>query len=243
MRAPSATELLGLWERGLGQSPGQRALALLTLACGETPTEQLAQLSAGQRDEHLLTLRESTFGTQFSGLANCPACGERLEINFTASDIRVSPGAQPPEQFTLELAGCAVHFRLPNSLDLANLTTDAELAANRQRLLERCVLSSKCGQQEILPSELPEEVVCAMAQIMDRADPQAVMQLVMTCPQCRHDWRAALDFASFFWSEIHAWAVRLLREVHMLASAYGWREADILALSPWRRQAYLEMLH
>ena len=31
-------------------------------------------------------------------------------------------------------------------------------------------------------------------------------------------------------------------EVHALASAYHWHERDILALSPVRRQAYLELL-
>jgi hypothetical protein len=51
-----------------------------------------------------------------------------------------------------------------------------------------------------------------------------------------------LDIASYLWSEIHAWAGRMLRDVHALAAAYGWREADILAMSPWRRQAYLEMI-
>jgi hypothetical protein len=30
-------------------------------------------------------------------------------------------------------------------------------------------------------------------------------------------------------------------EVDALARAYGWREADILALSPARRAAYLEL--
>jgi hypothetical protein len=33
-----------------------------------------------------------------------------------------------------------------------------------------------------------------------------------------------------------------MRQVHTLALAYGWREIDILAMSSWRRQAYLEML-
>ena len=36
--------------------------------------------------------------------------------------------------------------------------------------------------------------------------------------------------------------VRFLRDVHTLASTYGWREADILALSPWRRQYYLALI-
>jgi hypothetical protein len=34
----------------------------------------------------------------------------------------------------------------------------------------------------------------------------------------------------------------MLRDVHALATAYGWREADIVAMSPWRRQVYLDMV-
>ena len=34
---------------------------------------------------------------------------------------------------------------------------------------------------------------------------------------------------------------RILREVHTLAAAYGWSEAEILALSPARRRVYLEL--
>jgi len=50
------------------------------------------------------------------------------------------------------------------------------------------------------------------------------------------------DIVSFFWSEICVQAKRLLREVHILARAYGWREADILSMSAARRQLYLEMV-
>ena len=35
-------------------------------------------------------------------------------------------------------------------------------------------------------------------------------------------------------------AVQLLDEVHQLATAYGWTEAEILALSDTRRAAYLD---
>jgi hypothetical protein len=34
----------------------------------------------------------------------------------------------------------------------------------------------------------------------------------------------------------------MVREVHRMASAYGWREADILAMSAFRRQRYLELI-
>ena len=32
----------------------------------------------------------------------------------------------------------------------------------------------------------------------------------------------------------------LVHAVHALASAYGWTEADVLAVGPWRRQVYLQ---
>ena len=57
-----------------------------------------------------------------------------------------------------------------------------------------------------------------------------------------HGWQAALDVAADFWLELHAWARGMLREIHTLARAYGWREADILALSPARRRHYLQLV-
>ena len=77
---------------------------------------------------------------------------------------------------------------------------------------------------------------------MAAADPQADVELALSCPACGHAWPAAFDIASFLWTEVDAWARVLLHEIHALASAYGWREADILALSPRRRRAYLELI-
>jgi hypothetical protein len=43
------------------------------------------------------------------------------------------------------------------------------------------------------------------------------------------------------WTELRAHARRLLREVDVLARAYGWTEPDVLALDERRRAAYLEL--
>jgi len=241
MRALSATELLTVWERGLAQSPAQRALTLLTVACTETPLERLAQFSIGRRDMHLLELRERTFGPQLASIATCPACGERLEFGMKGADIRAASPGDPDGTFSVTHAEYGVQFRLPNSLDLAGLDPAADGETNRRHLLLLCVTAAQRGGGEIAVAELPEEVIAAITQRMAEADPQADVQLALNCPQCGHAWQAPLDIVSYFWSEIHAWASRALREVHLLASAYGWREADVLGLSPYRRQAYLEM--
>ena len=243
MRALSTVELMTVWEHGVSLPWDQRALALLAVACADDrQPEELGQLSIGQRDSSLLTLRELMFGPQLAGVTPCPTCGELLEFGIDAADIRVTPTFEPAGPIDLSHAGYEVRFRLPNSLDLTSLDPNADIHKNRQRLLTRCVVAARRADGEIPADELPPEVVAAVTERMAEADPQADVQLALTCPKCTHAWRTPLDIASFFWSEIHARATRLLHDVHVLASAYGWREAEILSMSPTRRQAYVELV-
>lgn len=237
MRSLTAQELLDAWERGLGEPPVRRALALLAPACPETPPEELARESVGRRDGRLLTLRERTFGPHLVSLAACPACGERLETTFDVADIRVEAPESPEEPLSLSAAGHDLRFRLPNSLDLEALIPGQDA---RRLLLGRCLLAAP--GEEVAVEELPEAVLQAVADRMAAADPQGDVQLALQCPACGHAWPAAFDIVSFFWTEVDAWARVLLHEIHTLAAAYGWRETDILALTPWRRRSYLELI-
>lgn len=242
MRALTAQQLLAVWELGQGQSRAEQALALLAAACPATSLESLARLSIGQRDARLLRLREWAFGSQLAGIADCPQCGERLEMSFAADDIRAGEENESSEPLSLGVEDYELSFRLPNSSDLMAMTNDGDRSMIKQTMIERCVLQVSHRGAATMISQLPESVITALSQRMAGADPQADVQLALDCPGCGHQWRAAFDIVSFFWSEIGVWAKRVLREVHILASAYGWREDDILAMSPWRRQIYLEML-
>jgi hypothetical protein len=237
MRSLAAAELLNAWEQGLPWPPFQRALLLLEAALPDVSPDALADLSIGQRDAYLLALRERLFGKELVGVATCPNCGDSLELNFTTADIRVPMQDDPA--LLLEAEGYRVHFRLPTSCDLAALASDS--GAAQDRLLARCILEATQDGTFQRPDMLPEEVQRRVIDEMARADAQADIQLDVTCPACGHTWHAAFDVLSFLWAEVHAWALRILREVHLLASAYGWSEADILAMSALRRQWYIQM--
>ena len=244
MRPLSAQELLDAWERGQAAPPVQRALTLLAAACPETPAEDLARESIGRRDARLLTLREWTFGPHLVSVADCTVCGERLETAFDVAEIRVEGGEEgPAEPLSLSLSGYELTFRLPNSLDVAALAAGEALDDARRRLLARCLLGARGPDgEEVSPESLPETALQAVTERMAEADPQGDVQLALFCPACGHAWQAAFDILSFFWTEVDAWARVLLREIHLLASAYHWCEADILRLSPWRRRSYLEQI-
>ena len=250
MRPLSASALLEVWERGAGRTPVEQALAILEVVFPQAGRDSLARLSVPERDACLLSLHELTFGPQLNGLAACPACGERVELSFDSRDL-LPPGSLPPDLETPEphnpensirLEGCSVTFRLPTSADLmaAARTENGEQA--RQKLLEACLVSAKHGRRTVSADELPARVLEAVIERMGQAAPLADPSLAVTCPACGQAWTLLFDIASYFWGEIGAWARRLLNEVHLLASAYGWREADILSMSAVRRQAYLELI-
>jgi hypothetical protein len=240
--APSAVDLLNVWERGCCQSPVDRVLSLLTLGRSEAKPEDPAELKIGERDARLLELRGNVFGSHIAGRADCPACGQSIEMNFTVSELQTVPASEVPETCAAKFGKYEINFRLPNSNDLGTLTASDDIATQKRWLVRRCILNAKKDGQSFAADQLPDDMVTALSERMSELDPQGDVQLALSCPECSHRWTALLDIGSFVWSEIHAWAVRLLRDVHMLASAYGWREADILAMSPWRRQAYLELI-
>jgi hypothetical protein len=238
----TATDLLNVWERGRSQSPVERALSLLQIATPEPPREALAQFGIGRRDAELLKLREKIFGSRMTGHANCPACGQQMEMNFAVAELQTTPLPKLSETYTEIFGEYEIGFRLPNSNDLATLVPGEDVARQKRGLVQSCVVNATRARKPLATDQLPENVVGNLSERMSELDPQGDVQLALTCPQCSHQWQAPLDIVSFIWSEIHAWAVQLLRDVHVLASSYGWGEADILALSPWRRQAYLELI-
>lgn len=241
MRPLDTADLLQAWERGLALPPAERALLLLAAAEPDTPPELLARRSVGQRDAGLLRLREWAFGPAMDCVGACPACGEQLELALSTADLRLS-APEPPDLIRLEVGGYEICARVPCAGDLLALERCGEHHTARRRLLACCLLDVRCSDAAVPIDELPPEVLGAVAERMADADPLALLQVALTCPQCGHCWEPIVDIVPFFWSEIASWANRLLRDVHLLASAYGWCEAEILALSPARRQAYLDMV-
>lgn len=236
----TAEALLNAWERGVDRPAVVRSLLLLGAAEPEATPEALAALSVGHRDDRLLALRAALFGPELSAVVDCPACGARVEFTVPVAGLRVDPG--PGVELALEVDRYRLRLRPPTSDDLLALTATSDARAAEELLLVRCVTAERDGAVEpvnLLPELVREAAVAALAE----ADPSADLRFELTCPTCGHRWEPPFDPAAYLWTEVEHWALRALRDVHDLARAYGWREADVLALSPLRRQLYLEMAY
>lgn len=242
MTALSASKLLDLYEGEASNSPIRRCLHLLNAAWPETSLEEWAHVSMGRRDDALLTLREVLFGRHVEAIAQCPVCEETLEMAFETNEIRAMSDKQSQDGY-LEMDDYSVKYRLPTSIDLLAVIEDRQEASSSvSLLLQRCVLSALHSGKAIDVQQLSPDLIQKIQEDMAQLDPQAEILLALNCPQCTHEWQLNFDIAAYLWDEIGDWAARMLKEVHILALSYGWREQDILGMSAQRRRSYLEFL-
>jgi hypothetical protein len=251
VRALAAADILETWELAAAAGGTGRALAMLGRTWPDLGDERLAGLPLGRRDALLLELYRQTFGDELDLFVSCPSCGQGLELEVTAADLLAGrpaeelapPSGEAGQDFReLEADGLWLHFRLTSSADLAAAEQAPDPAAARTVLVERVVAAARRDGEEIAPAELYEHELQRLSAALAAADPLAEVVFDLECRVCSHRWQVSCDVADCCWRQLDAAARRLLREVHLLARGYGWREADVLALAPLRRRHYLEML-
>lgn len=235
--------LLEAWDHACGAAPAGRAIVLLAWLRADADPDALARLPLGARDALLLRLRQEVFGDRMTCLTACPACGAELEFSVSASNLLQQAGETGAGDRWLEGLGHRIRFRLPDSTDLLALSRfDAGGDEVQTLALSRCVLEAHGPDGAVAAQALPQDVIDLVAQEIERRDPLAAVWFALRCDICGHQWESLFDIASLFWIEVDRRAAALLREVHALASAYGWAEHDVLRMSAARRARYLGMV-
>jgi hypothetical protein len=240
MRTITAEGLLRAWEGTLEEHAARRGAALLA-GCDGEPTDGVAGWSVVERDAALFELRTQVFGTRAAALARCDACGEQLEVMLDLGALRPSPAAGRLER--AEVDGYLVRARPPTSDDLVAVAAVEGDQAPLAALLVRCVeaVIGPSGEQVPLAA-VPAAVLDGIRGRISGALHEAEVELELSCLACGCTGRVPFDIAAFLLREVEAWARQLLRDVHLLASTYGWGESAILGMSARRRQIYLEFI-
>jgi hypothetical protein len=231
MRALSDTDCLDVWDRGLHRHPLDQALLVLSVVLPGTSYDSLADWSLGRLNRALVEVHCRCFGSALSGWVACERCQEKLEFEI---DARTVIGQEPAQDEPVRVNGWT--FRLPTARDLARAATAGEPAAAVCSLLESCQVAP------VDRGSWTDSDIEAIGEKMAAADPLAETRLILNCHNCGHEWTANFDIATFVWRQIGARGRRAVADVHALAHAYGWTEAQILSLTENRRAHYLEMV-
>jgi hypothetical protein len=231
MRALSNVDCLDIWDHGLHWHPLDRALLVLGTVLPDTSCDSLADWTLGRCNKALADLHCRCFGPALNGWLACERCEEKLEFELDARALlRLElPGDEPVRVNNGT-------YRLPTLRDLARAAETGEPEAAVRRLLECCQVAPK-ERGSWSDADIEE-----ISEKMAAADPLGETRLMFDCPTCGHEWAASFDIAAFVWEQIEARARRAVADVHALAHAYGWTEAEILSLTENRRARYLEMV-
>jgi hypothetical protein len=231
MRVLSSADCLDLWEHGSRLHPLDRGLLLLRAAFPEMPSEAVADWPLGRLHSALAELQCACFGRNLQGQISCPECAERLEFQMDAQALLAN------ERDSVSSVTVGDHsFRLPTTRDLARASREPDARSAAIQIVESCRMDPGDA------ADWREEDLDEIGERLSVADPLAEIRLTFHCAKCGHQWQENLDIAAFLWTEIETRSKGLLMEVHALATAYGWSEADTLSLSEARRAAYLEMV-
>jgi hypothetical protein len=234
LRMPDGADEILLME--LDASPLPAALGLLNrLAAGaDGAARDWAGLPVTDFEFLLLKLRVLLLGDFVAGHAVCPACREPADISFRISDYLASsrpaaaPAAAPAADENGWMRFNGAEFRLPVVADvlaaLGEQNPEAALAA-------RCVRPGLAGPARRRVERLLEKIAAPLTGPVGG-----------DCPSCGAVLTALFDVPAFVVRELRRLAAGVLADVHLLASAYHWREAAILALPGMRRRIYADFV-
>lgn len=218
--------LLALWQAGVGPAPGRAARLLRAL--GEPAPETLTLGAATRR---LVRHRADLVGGPLEAVAACAACG--VVNALVLEPLAWLEVEDAPLPAAVEAAGWRLVPRLLTVADLEAAASVADAAA----FLRGRALVEATGPD----AELPAQAVAALEAALEAAEPLADAEVAFTCAGCGHGWTLVFEPASFLAEELAARARRLMAEVATLARAFGWSEAEVLALPAERRRVYLDL--
>lgn len=217
------------------------------------PAGRLGQLTVGDREALLLRLRQVTFGERLSLVVDCPdpACGQPMDLDFRVDDVccQAQPAAEAEHEAEVATgpggAFWKVAVRLPTGADQAAVATQAldDPDGAGRSLARRCLVRARSPQgDDIAPDEVDSDVLDGLSDVLAGLDPQAQVELDLTCPTCGQEFSSLLDGAELLRSELTARKADLLSGLHLLAFHYHWSEEAVLDLPTSRRRLYVETL-
>jgi len=198
-----------------GQTVGARIAALL----------RVVALTEGERGVLVIGLR-----------CGDDACGETFEIALPYDalfDAGSDGAAAAPERVPLAGGRTAV-LRRPTGADLRDWRDGAR--ESRPQAVA-AMLDALVIEGEVEPDDMP-----VIAEAMAEHDPLVAFKVSCACPACGAGNDHAVDLEAFALARLAAMQRALVRDVHVLASRYGWSEREILGIGPARRARYRAMI-
>lgn len=232
MGAPTAAQLIGLWDRSSGASAHRRLERLLTATESRTA---LDSDTLGARNRRLLELHAALSDSPLDARLRCSQCQTDNEFQVPAAAILACPAPDAGARVRTRSGRARQTFRLPLMPDI-HAASGAPAGEALERIVERCRIGP--GADGPVGAAALER----LAARFEALDPAARIVVDLSCAECRAALRASVDIAEFVAAAIDLVVDGLFRQIDCIARAYGWSERAILALPAGRRATYVAMI-
>lgn len=190
----------------------------------------------GARTAALLRLLAATEQRETATLqARCvgSGCGELFEFELPLRGLPGETADNEPMHIRLDESRWLT-LRRPTGNDLRRWreARPASRADALRAMLDALVLDGRVDSAD-------EPVLAAS---IEAVDPLVAFGVACVCPACGATSEVTVDLEALALGRLAAHQRELLRQVHRLASRYGWTEAEVLAVPQARRASYLALI-
>ena len=158
----------------------------------------------------------------------CRACDGAYDIGVDIAALPVKPPEGAFPEVAVETSAGPRRFESPNGFHEEAVAEDGGDA--RARLIALACLDEA--------ADWTEDDLARIEAALEAGAPEASEESTCACPACGETTTARIDPLVFAFPR----ESDLTAEIHRMAGAYHWREADILALPAPRRRRYLDLI-
>lgn len=218
--------------------------ALITAAlrcCVATDGEDVWGWTLDRRVRALLAVIRAGAGDRLTWPARCleGTCGREMELELSVEQLLSTP--EPAAEFCCSPAPeQMLELRLATGADQRRWRATAEPGGHDLvSVLATSLVRAVNGEHPPPGWMLPREWLPGLDAAFGEHDPLGSLELRVACPWCGAQSLLEPDLEALALSYLALEQRRVLEQVHQLARAYHWTEAQVLAVPPRRRALYL----
>ncbi len=203
---------------------------------GQPATRQLVRSLNAAAREWLLYKAAFAFNPALDWFeAPCTHCGKPFDLRLSLID---APRKGAGEGFPVAQVETSLGLRAFEALNGFHEEAAARAPAGKDL---RRVFTGLCGlhPESLREAELfDNDDLAAIEQALEAMAPDLADVAEIACPNCQAMTGARIEPLRHVFPTPQS----ILREIHLIAFSYHWREAEILPLPPDRRRAYVAMI-
>jgi hypothetical protein len=200
--------------------------------------DEIWSWSLKKRLQALLAITIATHGRELLLHVRCAneQCGEEVELPL---DLTLFIQDADDEEFEFDVDSKTVTARVPNGTDQQQWMRTQNHSA---KALARKLILRVGDRQPANDWDIPEDWLIEFNESLMRHDELMTLKINSNCPFCSREFNCAVDLETQLLVVLSMVQQKILHDVHQIALAYHWSEAEIVRLTPARRNFYLSRI-